>query len=96
MTAGIGSSPPRDPTNGLDGIENGWMDVSHTVLRHQDSISGVKAFSDSSENLAFTAYYYCAFTVSLLFLEPMSPINLCEKGRIAVLCSMVESWQPCE
>ena len=26
MTAGIGSSPPRDPADGLDGIENGWMD----------------------------------------------------------------------
>jgi len=26
MTAGIGPTPP-DPTDGLDGIENGWMDV---------------------------------------------------------------------
>ena len=28
MTAGIGSSPPCDPTDGLDGIENGW-NMSH-------------------------------------------------------------------
>jgi len=35
MTAGIGSSPPPDPTDGLSGYRkwmDGWMDVFKSVL----------------------------------------------------------------